>query len=86
MSESRTALAGSALVFIGDVVSSAPAEILSKTNPLPNSDLTIQVGKNLFLQNAQPVPCAMCHGDKGSGEGVMGATLIRRPETSPAPR
>ena len=32
----------------------APAEFLSKTNPLPNSDGTIQAGKTLFLQKAQP--------------------------------
>ena len=57
----------------------APADFLSKTNPFPNSDATIQAGKTLFLQTAQPVACAMCHGDKGNGQGFMGAGLIPPP-------
>jgi mono/diheme cytochrome c family protein len=57
----------------------APAEFLSKANPLPQSDATIKAGKTLFLQTAQPVACAMCHGDKGNGQGFMGAALIPPP-------
>ena len=57
----------------------APQDFLEKTNPLPNSDATIQAGKTLFLQTAQPVACAMCHGDKGNGQGFMGAALIPPP-------
>ena len=57
----------------------APQEFLTKTNPLPSSDTTIQAGKTLFLQTAQPVACAMCHGDKGNGQGFMGAALIPPP-------
>jgi mono/diheme cytochrome c family protein len=57
----------------------APAEFLSKTNPLPHSDATVQAGKTLFLQTAQPVACAMCHGEKGNGQGFMGAALIPPP-------
>ena len=57
----------------------APQEFLTKTNPLPGSDTTLQAGKTLFLQTAQPVACAMCHGDKGNGQGFMGAALIPPP-------
>ncbi|MCS6295833.1 MAG: c-type cytochrome [Nitrospira sp.] len=57
----------------------APAEFLSKTSPLSHSDATIQAGKTLFLQTAQPVACAMCHGEKGNGQGFMGAALIPPP-------
>ncbi|HMZ56166.1 MAG TPA: c-type cytochrome [Nitrospira sp.] len=57
----------------------APADFLAKTNPLPVTDATIQAGKTLFLQTAQPVVCAMCHGEKGNGQGLMGAALIPPP-------
>jgi mono/diheme cytochrome c family protein len=57
----------------------APQEFLAKTNQLPASEATVQAGKALFLQNAQPVACAMCHGDKGNGQGIMGAALIPPP-------
>ncbi len=57
----------------------APEEFLAKTNPLPASAGTIQAGKTLFLQTAQPVACAMCHGNEGNGQGFMGAALIPPP-------
>ncbi|CAH1387442.1 conserved hypothetical protein [Candidatus Nitrotoga sp. M5] len=58
----------------------APAEFLAKTNPVPASIRATQAGMRLFLKTATPVKCAMCHGDKGDGKGVMGAAL------SPPPR
>ena len=54
-------------------------EFLTKTNPLPESAGTIQAGKVLFLKTAQPVACAMCHGEKGDGKGVMGTALVPPP-------
>ena len=57
----------------------APAEFLAKTSPVPVSESTIQVGKTLFLKAAQPVACAMCHGDQGNGRGFMGAALTPPP-------
>jgi mono/diheme cytochrome c family protein len=57
----------------------APEEFLVKTNPLPASAGTITAGKTLFLQTAQPVACAMCHGNEGNGQGFMGAALIPPP-------
>ena len=57
----------------------APDEFLAKTNPLPASTGTIQAGKTLFLKSAQPVACAMCHGEQGDGKGFMGAALVPQP-------
>ena len=52
---------------------------MAKTNPLPASAGTIQAGKALFLKTAQPVACAMCHGEQGDGKGIMGAALVPSP-------
>lgn len=57
----------------------APGEFLSKKNPLPASGDMIEAGKVLFQQTAQPVACAMCHGNKGDGQGFMGAALVPQP-------
>ena len=57
----------------------APGDFLSKTNPLPASAETVNAGKALFLQTAQPVACAMCHGKEGNGQGFMGAALVPPP-------
>lgn len=57
----------------------APEEFLATTNPLPASAGTINAGKTLFLKTAQPVACAMCHGNEGNGQGFMGAALIPPP-------
>lgn len=56
-----------------------PDDFLTKTNPLPTSAGTVQAGKELFLKTAQPVACAMCHGEKGDGKGIMGAALVPPP-------
>jgi mono/diheme cytochrome c family protein len=57
----------------------APAEFLTMTNPLPASPKVLQAGKTLFLENAKPVACAMCHGNQGDGRGFMGAALMPPP-------
>ena len=57
----------------------APGDFLSKTNPIPASAETVNAGKALFLQTAQPVACAMCHGKEGNGQGFMGAGLVPPP-------
>ena len=54
-------------------------KFLTQTNPFPASAGTIQAGKALFLKTAQPVACAMCHGEKGDGKGVMGTALVPPP-------
>lgn len=57
----------------------APDELLAKRNPIPASAGTIQAGRTLFLKTAQPVACAMCHGEQGDGKGFMGAALVPPP-------
>lgn len=57
----------------------APGDFLSKKNPLPASADMVEAGKALFLQSAQPVACALCHGNQGDGQGVMGAALVPQP-------
>jgi mono/diheme cytochrome c family protein len=57
----------------------APDEFLAQTNPLTASAGTIQAGKTLYLKTAQPVACAMCHGEQGDGKGIMGAALVPLP-------
>lgn len=57
----------------------APEEFLQKSNPLPATADAVNAGKALFQQSAQPVACAMCHGNKGDGQGFMGAALIPPP-------
>ena len=57
----------------------APDDFLGKANPLPASAGTINAGKTLFLKTAQPVACAMCHGEQGDGRGFMGAALVPPP-------
>ena len=57
----------------------APGDFLSKANPLPASAGTINAGKTLFLQTAKPLACAQCHGEKGDGQGLLGAALVPPP-------
>jgi mono/diheme cytochrome c family protein len=57
----------------------APEEFLGKTNPLPSTADSVNAGRALFQQSAQPVACAMCHGNKGDGQGFMGAALVPPP-------
>jgi mono/diheme cytochrome c family protein len=59
--------------------SKAPDGFIGRTNPFPASAGTIQAGKALFLKTAQPVACAMCHGEQGDGKGVMAAALVPPP-------
>lgn len=53
----------------------APADFLSKQNPLSASAGTIAAGKKLFQETATPLACANCHGPNGDGRGAMGAAF-----------
>jgi mono/diheme cytochrome c family protein len=57
----------------------APDDFLQKSNPLPATAGSVNAGKALFQQSAQPIACAMCHGNKGDGQGFMGAALVPPP-------
>ena len=58
----------------------APGKFRKMQNPLSSTADNIKAGETLFQQTAQPIACMNCHGNKGDGQGPMGAAL------SPLPR
>jgi mono/diheme cytochrome c family protein len=69
---------------------SVPVEGLAYTpggpapeNPVPADSVSVSRGKELFALN-----CAICHGQEGKGDGIVGAALANKPAdlTSPAMR
>ncbi len=52
----------------------APASADQIKNPLKGNQESVERGKALFLQQ-----CAVCHGNKGKGDGVAGASLNPKP-------
>ena len=47
----------------------APAEFLSLRNPRAGSPQASAAGRALFLKEARPLPCKLCHGARGDGRG-----------------
>lgn len=52
----------------------APESAKNTVNPLQGNAAATTEGKKLFTQI-----CAVCHGEKGKGDGVGGATLNPKP-------
>ncbi|WP_339901010.1 cytochrome c [uncultured Cyclobacterium sp.] len=52
----------------------APVEADTLKNPMLGQEEAIKEGKKLFATY-----CAICHGDKGKGDGVAGAALNPKP-------
>ncbi len=52
----------------------APASAKNNLNPLKGVEKATKEGKKLFTNM-----CAICHGDKGHGDGVAGMALNPRP-------
>ena len=57
----------------------APGRYLKKTNPLIPTKENIDKGRQLFLKEAKPTACKLCHGSRGNGNG----SLARRMEPPP---
>ena len=57
----------------------APGRYLKKTNPLIPTKENIDKGRQLFLKEAKPTACKLCHGGRGNGNG----SLARRMEPPP---
>ena len=57
----------------------APGRYLKKTNPLNPNKENIDKGRKLFLKDAKPTACKLCHGSQGNGNG----SLARRMEPPP---
>ena len=55
--------------------SPAPEPYAGMTNILPASEKNLAAGKQLFHQDAKPIPCEACHGFKGDGFGVIFARM-----------
>jgi mono/diheme cytochrome c family protein len=51
-----------------------PARPAGPENPVPADETSISRGQELFALN-----CAMCHGPKGRGDGIVGAALVNHP-------
>ncbi len=57
----------------------APGKFRKMTNPLPQSQKNIKAGEKLYHETAQPLACKQCHGERGDGNGPMGAALNPHP-------
>lgn len=65
------------LIFIGGISQDkwkAPPEADKLKNPLAGQQEAIKGGKKIFA-----TMCAICHGEKGKGDGVAGAALNPKP-------
>jgi mono/diheme cytochrome c family protein len=47
---------------------------IEQANPVPPNTESVAAGRALFMEN-----CALCHGDTGKGDGILGLTLNPRP-------
>jgi mono/diheme cytochrome c family protein len=51
-----------------------PGVVLGRTNPLKGNELTIIVGKKIYVNH-----CGSCHGDKGKGDGIASSACNPKP-------
>lgn len=49
----------------------APAEYLERVNPLATTPDNLKAGEQRFVGTADQESCALCHGRKGDGKGVL---------------
>lgn len=81
--EARPRLSLAALLIVGIVVGIIvgththdilPASQARTNNPVPASPQSIEMGRQLFMQN-----CIQCHGETGRGDGPLAPSLSIRP-------
>lgn len=58
---------------------SAPAEYLSRTNPLASSAEELAAGQVLYANNARGAACTACHGARGDARGPMSSMFTPPP-------
>ncbi len=74
-------------VLSSAVKSSGPCPQSRKTKSAPSSiakidktgNANLENGKKLYTKMAKPLACKQCHGDKGNGQGKLGAVLKPQP-------
>jgi mono/diheme cytochrome c family protein len=57
----------------------ASATYLKRKNPLSGTEADIQAGEKIFMKEAKPVACQMCHGKTGNGKGPGAGGMNPRP-------
>jgi cytochrome c553 len=57
----------------------APADYLSRTNPLPASPEVLAAAERSYPGKSKSVPCLFCHGAKGDGKGYLASQYVPRP-------
>jgi mono/diheme cytochrome c family protein len=57
----------------------APARDLKRKNPLPATREHIEKGRRLYVEEARPTPCRLCHGAYGRGDGRLSQGLAPPP-------
>lgn len=60
---------------------SAPASADATVNPLKGDIASVAAGKKIYTQL-----CVVCHGDKGKGDGIAGASLNPHPADHSLPK
>ncbi len=57
----------------------APPEFYNLKNPLTPTEENIKKGKLLYLNKSKPMPCKVCHGANGDGQGPMAKSFKPHP-------
>lgn len=58
---------------------SAPPDMLERRNPLSPTPENLEAARALYLDSAQPLACAQCHGKEGDGLGPLASAYDPRP-------
>ena len=60
-----------------------PRKTKAAPGGIAKKDMTVKAdaanGKKIYTTTAKPMACKMCHGDKGDGNGKLGAALKPKP-------
>jgi mono/diheme cytochrome c family protein len=57
----------------------APPELRQARNPLAPTPEHLAAGEKLYRESAVPMPCQLCHGERGDGLGPLAAGYTPRP-------
>ncbi len=58
---------------------SAPADYLSRTNPLASNTEELAAGQNLYANSARGAACTACHGARGDAKGPLSSMFTPPP-------